>query len=181
MRSVREGWDSRDIWDTAHHRCQDLAAAAATVPRCAHPVCLSVLPGPDGSHRWITAGWNGVPARCEATHVLSPTLPVSPPAPRKGFWSLHPGAAVSRASGCAPGRSDPAASSSTGSVPGARGPREGAGGSRCPAQTPASPGEPELPREMGRLWDERRPRQGWDAAAVNQLLSSNKMDISHMK
>lgn len=46
---------------------------------------------------------------------------------------------------------------------------------------PASPAEPELPREMGRLWDERRPRQGWDAAAVNQLLSSNKMDISHMK
>lgn len=46
---------------------------------------------------------------------------------------------------------------------------------------PASPAELELPREMGRLWDERRPRQGWDAAAVNQLLSSNKMDISHMK
>lgn len=107
-------------------------------------------------------------------------VPVSPPAPGEVFLSLHPRGTARRChlqgiGMCSKQRG------SRGSVAGARVAREGAGGFLCPAQTPASPGEPELPREMGRLWDERRPRQGWDAAAVNQLLSSNKMDISHMK
>lgn len=159
IRSVREGWDSRDSRDTAHHRRQDLgsgpAAAAATreCPPC--PARSWWIPAP---HPGVQVDGRGVQRDVKPPMCCPQPLPVSSPAlqPQErrfgGVGPSIPEALPSRGHRDAlraDGIQLPAAAPS--SVAGARGHREGPGGSLCPAQTPASPGTDRAAKRNGQI------------------------------